>query len=240
MVRVHLAILVNALLFSGAVALPPPGPLGVPLQHIPLAPGGKWESVRQTNLVYNSTTNRFITVVKSGSPNPNRFYKILSFDASTRAIAAEVEVVSTSGVRPLGIEVDEASNYLFISWGDSAASSVNPDREIPLRLDRFDLDTFAPAPTATFDVQFQHFELLPGGTQLVGLAQPLGATANYTIDIVEIGIDDPADRRYGDSAGCGLGRCHESVIGPLHPSRGSEAALTTGGVCGGIQSCIRG
>ncbi|NUN97280.1 MAG: fibronectin type III domain-containing protein [Candidatus Omnitrophica bacterium] len=174
-------------------------PLGQAVDGVKLAPGGEWSNVTETHLTLNERTNRLLTVVRSGDPDPNRYYKVLSFDAATKALASESVLQTTSGVYLRGIQASSKTNELFIAYDSNLPfGSANPRN--PHFVQIFNLETFSSSPTVRVPVGFFDFDKDPDGRRMIGLSPPHMGETTYRLSILE------ADTRIVTSVPIGMPR----------------------------------
>jgi WD40 repeat protein len=159
-------------------------PLNKPVESVKLGPGGAWLDIGTTHLALNSVTNRLLTVLQSGSVDPQHTYKVLSFDGSTDAAASEALLDATDGIRPIGLAVSTISNDLLINWG--GVNGIGTERQVPHFIERFDLDTFLASNSVRIPVRFHVMDIDEANNRLVGISEPVAPATDYALVSVDL------------------------------------------------------
>lgn len=157
-----------------------------PVSTVSIAPAsGQWPTLFTANLALNNPKNRIVTLVR----NSAGVWFATPFDASTNGFSTGAATRLGVGARPLGSRLSTEDQSLWISWGDAGASLQGSERESPIGLERFNLETFSASDSVLFDMRFHRFDLDPAGGRLVGIAEPSGDEDGYMLR--SLGLDPP-------------------------------------------------
>lgn len=159
------------------------------VQSTRLEAGGEWGIFFEPQIGYNKATNRLLTVVRTGSPNPDDYYRLLNFDVSTKGLASQTPLPGFKDEIPMDLEISAGANDAFIAWGSSEARLLGTERELPTRLLRWDLDVFEPTASVEIPVRFHQFAVDEKMHRLLGIAEPTVSASAYEFAIVNLGTN---------------------------------------------------
>ena len=156
-----------------------------PRAELPLVPGGgTWRSLVEVNLSYNAKTNRVLSVVYQTSQPEG--YRVVRFDASTIALSGGERTAKATDVIHLDSHISPDGKFLFIAWGDQAAMAMGSEREIPIGVEQFNLETFDSSQSLQHNLSLYHFDIDTAGNRIVGLADPPPGATDYSLLTVDL------------------------------------------------------